>query len=171
MPGLREVVSLIPPVLIAQLSITSPTQALGTARIIGSNDATYGTVGWTPPLNGTPFAVLELMRTKEVEQEVGRIRAKGIVNTFIAIEHTDTPTVMEDYHDRQMAWMDSMRQVVAANRRLYPGTITQYPTAGDVRWQMTDINMISSKPFLGSIWRGIECLTNLEASIVVNFQG
>ena len=171
MAGLREIITLIPPVLVAQLSIATPTQALGTARIVASNDATYGTVGWLPPTDGTPFAVLELLSTREIEQEVGRVRVKGIVNIFIAIEHADMAATDVDYHDRQMAWADSIRQVVASNRRLAPGSVTLYPTHGDVRWQLTDTKMVPSKPFLGSIWRGVDCLTNLEASVIVNFQG
>jgi hypothetical protein len=174
MAGLREIMTLIPPVLVSQLSITTPPQSLATARILNSIDPTYGTVGWVPPQDGNPFAVLELLSSKEKEYEANRIRAIGLVSIFFAIEHADTPTVAVDYHDRQLAWMDSVRQVVAANRRLASGSLTLYPQAGDVRWQLIEVKMIpqmaAPKPLLGSIWRGIECLTNLEASIVVNYQ-
>jgi hypothetical protein len=174
MAGLREIVTLIPPVMVSQLSITNPTQSLASARILNSLDPSYGTIGWAPPMDGNPFAVLELLSSKEKEHETNRVRAIGVVSIFLAIEHADTPTVYADFHDRQLAWMDSLRQLVAANRRLAPSSLTLYPQAGDVRWQLTEVKMIpqtaAPKPLLGSRWRGIECLTNLEASIVVNYQ-
>lgn len=171
MTGVRDVMPLIPPVLISQWSITTPVnQTIADCRIMDSNDATYGTIGWLPPRDGSPWAVLEVAQTKETTPEPNRVRVEAAVTIFLAIEHADAPAVIEDYHDRALAYWDSLRQVVAANRRLSPGALTLYPTAGDVRWELVSGKTIPDKALYGGGWRGVEYTTLLSVTVAVNYQ-
>lgn len=177
MPGLRDVMTLIPPVLLSQWTITSPTQSLHDVRVLGSTDPTYGTVGalgqpnWLPPEDGSPWAVLGLQGTHETTPEPGRVRAVADIVVWLAIEDAETPAVLEDYHDRWIAWQDSFRQIVAANRRLAPGSVTLYPTAGDVRWEYVGGKQQPALKLFGGEWYGAELHTQLSLSMSVNYQG
>ena len=170
--GMRDVITLIPPVLLAQWGITSPVvQSIGAVRIENSIDPTYGTVGWLPPLNGVPFAVLTLNETKEHAFETGRIQVDGMLEVFLAIEHAEVPTVSVDYHDRYVAYVDSLRQVIASTFYLQPGSTGLGASTGDVRWRMVSSKHIPSRPILGGAWRGASCLVEVRASILVTYQG
>ncbi len=171
MAGVRDVLLLIPPVLLSQWSITSPiVQSLHDCRVADSNDATYGTIGWVPPRDGSPWAALELAMTKETTPEPNRVRVVGAVTIFLALALADTELVVADLHDRALAYWDSLRQVVAANRRLMPGTTTLYPTAGDVRWELVSGKQIADKAQYGGAWRGVEFTTQLSVTVTVSYQ-
>ncbi len=171
MAGLRDVWTAIPPILTAQLAITNPTTALATARLAGSTDATIGTVGWLPPTDNSPFAVLTAEGSSEKTPEPNRVWATHDVRVFIGVAHVDTTSSSEDYNDVAVAWADAMRQVVAANRRIEPASLSGYPTSGDVRWDMVGWKLVPHRLILGVPYYGIDVLTHLLMVISVDYQG
>lgn len=169
--GLREVLPLIPPVLLAQLSITNPTTALAECRILGSNDATYGTVGWVPRLDGKPFAVLSWSADSDDEtQETWYVHATWQVEIFLAIAHASDPSLVANFNDLALAWSDASRYVIASNRRLSPSADALYPQAGDLRWRRTGAKNVPSRALLGTPFAGVSIMTELELTVRVQYQ-
>ncbi len=169
--GVRDVIALLPPILVAQWSITSPAaQTIEAARILGSNDPTYGTIGWLPSLDGVPFALLNLVETKEAQIEANRIQTTATIEAFLVIEHAEVPTVYENFHDLCVAYIDSLRQLIAANYYLQPGASGMETDIGDIRWRLQSTKLVPSKVLLGSAWFGASCLMTLQCSIPVNYQ-
>jgi len=171
MAGLREILPLIPPILLSQLAITSPTTSLAECRIMGSTDPLYGTVGWTPRLDGKPFCVLSWQQdTDDDSQETWYIHATWDLELFIAIAHAVDPAVLEDYNDRALAWSDASRLIIAQNRRLSPSADNLFPTAGDVRWNRIGAKAVAQRALLGTPFSGVSIMTKLELSIQVQYQ-
>lgn len=170
-PGLRSVLPLIPPVLLAQLSIDTPTTSLAECRIDGSTDATYGTVGWTPRLDGQPFAILTWQITNDDEtQETWHVHALWDVELFIAIAHASDPIALQNFNDLALAWDDASRLVIAKNRRLSPSADNLFPTQGDLRWWRLKGTPVPSRSIYGTPYMGVSVLTRLEAAITVQYQ-
>lgn len=168
--GVRDVIALLPPILATQWSISNPiAQTIESVRIVGSTDSTYGTIGWLPPLDGNPFALLNLVDTKEAQIETGRIQTTATIEAFLVIEHAEAPTVSEDYHDRCVAYIDSLRQVIAANYYVQPGSSGLETNIGDIRWKLVSTKLVPSKVLLGSAWFGASCMMSLQCSILVNY--
>lgn len=170
MSGIRDVLTLLPPILASQWTISSPATTLNRVAILDSNDATYGTIQWLPPRDGSPWALLECQATKEKIIEVSRIQVTADIPIFLAIEDGDTPAALANYHDRALQWLDSLRAVVAANVYLQPSSLVISTTTGDVRWWLTSSKQVANRPLLGSGWRGIEFTTILQFSQIVTFQ-
>lgn len=170
--ALRELVAAIPPVLVAQWAISTPTTALAECRIIGSTDTSYGTVGWLPRMDGAPFCLLEPMSTHENEAvETNRVWTTMQVVLYLLVDHADTAALQQDYNDRSLAWIDSARQVIASNRRLLSASQALYPTAGDVRWTMLSSKIIERHVMFGLPWFAVEIVTELLVIVSVNYQG
>jgi len=170
MAGIREIFLLIPPVLAGQWAITSPTTSIGAVKIHDSTDATYGDIGWLAPTDGTPWALVELLDSKETTPEPNRVRAAAHVSIFLALDNADTPAIIANFHDLALAWTDTLRQTVAANRQLAPASSAYYPIAGDVRWELLGLKQQESKPLLGHAWRGVEYDTLLTVTVSVAYQ-
>ncbi len=170
--ALREIIEALPPLLVSQLSITSPTTALAECRIIGSIDSTYGTVGWLPRMDGQPFCLIEPMATHEADNmEVGRIWTSMQLLLYLLIDHADTAALQQDYNDRALAWIDSARQMIAANRRVLPASQSLYPTAGDVRWTLAATKILERHVMFGIPWFCVELTTEVLVVVSVNYQG
>lgn len=172
MAGFIDLLPAIPPVLVAQLAVSSPVaQTLSTARILGHNDATYGTIGWIPPTDGSVFAVLRTYKVKDDDSlEANRIWSEYSMEIFIGIEHSDTATSDGPYQLLALAWGENLRQVVAANRRIYPASAVLYPQAGDVRWTMKSWSQVERHIVLGIPYFGALCQTCIYLDNAVNYQ-
>lgn len=168
--AVRELIKLIPPKLVAQASITSPNKSLSTVRIYGSNDATYGMIGWTPPTDGSAFAVLLPTAVENSTPETNRVWAKYTLNIFLAVANSDTPYVLENYNDEAMAWADTMMAVVAQNRRLLPESTTVDPTIGDVQWIYESAAIREQHPIYNIPFYGINFKTCLSVVYAVNYE-
>lgn len=170
-PGLRAVLPLIPPVLLTQLWIDTPTTVLADCRILGSTDPTYGTVGWTPRLDGKPFAILTWQQTGDDQtQETWHVHAMWAVELFIAIAHATDPIALQNFNDLALAWDDASRLVIASNRRLSPSADNLFPTQGDLRWWRTGGQPVPARVIYGTAYMGVSIATQLEAAITVDYQ-
>lgn len=172
MAGYIDLINGIPPILLSQWSITTPlTQTLGDARIMGSNDPQYGAINYIPRLDGTPFAILETTQVKDNDTtESNRIWSTYELQIFLAVEHADTATAYQDFDLICLAWIESLRQTVAANRRLLPLTQTLYPTAGDAQWTMQSGKIIDRRIIFGVPYFGALCATSVRLINAVNYQ-
>lgn len=171
MGGLREVLPLIPPVLLAQWSIANPTTALAECRIMGSNDATYGTVGWTPRLDGQPFCVISWADdTDDESQETWFVHATWKVELFLAVAHASDPSLVENFNDLALAWSDASRLVIASNRRLSPSADNLVQNVGDLRWRRTGATNVPSRALLGTPFAGVSIMTELQLTVAVQYQ-
>jgi len=171
--GYADLLKLIPPTLISQWSITDPvTQSLGDCRILGSNDATYGTVGWVPRQDGVPFALLETTTIKDDDGiEANRVWSTYGLNICLAIDHADSAAVNENYNLITVAWVDALRQVVASNRRLTAaGSTVLYPTAGDVQWRMLLSKLVKRNIMQGIPYYSVEISTQIRIINAVNYE-
>jgi hypothetical protein len=169
MAGIADLLVLIPPVLLAQWSYNSTT--LSDARILDSTDPTYGAIGWLPPTNGSPFTIIELAQTKETTPEPNRVLVAAQINIFLALDDAETPAVTTNFEPNLAGWFDSLRQVIAANRRLGTASYVDFPTSGDVRWEFHGGKKQDAKPLLGGAWFGAEFATTLTARVSVTYQG
>ncbi|MGZ6281718.1 MAG: hypothetical protein ACXWQ5_00225 [Ktedonobacterales bacterium] len=167
---IRELVALIPPTLVGQIIPTTPAKTLSTCRIFGSNDATYGAVGWVPPTDGSTFATLKTREVTNTWPETNRVWSEYTIEIFIGIVHGDTPNVAENYNDEALAWADLMVQVVASNRRLLPGSGTIAPTMGDVCWDYKSGVIRERHPVYNIPYYGLDCTTCLRVVQGVNYQ-
>jgi hypothetical protein len=170
--GYQDLVMTIPPILIAQCGITDPiTSTLADARVYGSSDPTYGAIGWPPRLDGKPFAFLNTTAVRDDDMiETNRIWSTYTLMIFLAIEHADTASSLADYHLITLGFLEQLRQVVAANRRLMPQSNTLYPTAGDVRWVMKSGKILERHMLNGVPYYGIEALTTILIVNAVSYQ-
>lgn len=173
MAGYINLINGIPPILLSQWAITSPvSQTLADARIMGSNDPLYGAIGYIPRLDGAPFATLETVQVKDSDTvESNRIWSTYALHIFLAVEHADTPTAYQDFDLICLAWIESLRQVVAANRRLNNLAQALYPTAGDVQWTMQSGKIVDRHVILGVPYFGALCATSVRLINAVNYQG
>ncbi len=179
MAGQRELVTLIPPVLLT-MSIPTvvgqpATTALAEARILGSTDATYGTVGWTPNArlrDGAPFAIItQSGKTKEFQVETGRVRTAAPVSIFFAVAESDVPNVGFNFEDATVAWRDALRVTIPPNRRLASGSLSISANLMDVRWEMGAGDIKERYEVLGIAFYGVEIETLLSWTTLVQFQG
>lgn len=170
--GYQDLVMTIPPILVNQCTITDPiVSSLATARMYGSSDPSYGAINFVPVLTGQPFAYLYTANVIDNDAvETNRIWSTYTLMIFIAIEHADTASALNDYHLIAMGYIEQMRQVVAANRRLTPQSNTLYPTAGDVRWVMKMGKVVDRQVVLGVPYYGVEITTTLMIVNAVNYQ-
>ena len=169
-PGLRQLLPAIPPILMSGWTIDTPTTSLNTVRIFNSTDAVMGTVGWVPAQTGVPFAVIWAENVTDSVPEPNRVWAVYGVRIFLGVEHADTPLVNENYNDLALAWLESARQVIASNRRVgFVGT-DLFPVSGDTRWEMCSGSIVTHRTVMGTPWYGVEILTKLSISILVDFQ-
>ena len=171
--GYQDLIMAVPPILINQLQITDPIVSnLGDARMYGSNDPTYGAIGYIPRLDGIPFAMLNTDSVIDDDTvETNRIWATYTLSIFIAIQHADTPSVANDYHLVAMGYLEQMRQLVPANRRLLPYSNYLFPTAGDVRWSMRNGRVSDRHNILGIPFYGVDIKTQLLIVEAVRYQG
>ena len=172
MAGFIDLLPAIPPILLAQWSVTSPVaQTLGDARILGSADATYGTIGWVPRTDGVPFAILRTYKVKDDDSLIAnRIWSEYNMEIFLAVEHADTATADGPYQLLALAWGEKLRQVVASNRRIYPASASLYPQAGDVRWTMKGWSQVERHIVLGIPYFGALCQTCIYLDNAVSYQ-
>lgn len=170
MAGIRDLLPSMAQLLASQYTITSPTTSLSDVRILGSTDATFGTVGWVPELNGRPFAVIDPTGVSDATPEPNRVWATYHVSIFVGVEHADTPSVNENYNDLAMAWLDQARQVVASNRRILPNSASLFPTAGDVRWEFRGGSVKPDYPVFGVRYYGVLLHTTVMLAILVNYE-
>lgn len=170
MAGVRDLLAAIPPILLAQTAITNPTKTLSDCRIYGSNDPLYGTIGWTPPENQSPFSVIKIQGFTTANTETNRIWVTYQIPIFIAVQHSDTPFVLENYNDQALAWMESMLQVVSANRRLLPLGASVSPVAGDTQWLFLRGGIKESHQIFNIPYYGVECDTTLRIVYSVDYQ-
>lgn len=170
MAGVRDLIAAIPPILVAQLSITNPTKALSTCRINGSNDPTYGTIGWTPPLDGSAFAVIKTQGISTANTETNRMWVTYQVPIFLAVAHADTTAVIENYNDEALGWLESFIQVVASNRRLLPIGTSVSPVAGDTQWALIRGGIREKHQIFDVPYYGVELDTTIRIVYAVNYQ-
>lgn len=169
--AVQELFTVIAPKAVAQLKITSPVaKSLSTCRIYGSNDPTYGTVGWTPPLDGSAFAVLKVKEGKNREVETNRLWMTYGVDMFLGIAHADTANVNENYNNEALGWMDSMMQFIAGNRRLAPESLAIDPMMGDVQWCYDTASVREQHPVYGIPYYGVLFVSSLRIVYAVNYQ-
>lgn len=177
MAGERELVAFIPPILLAEAAISQysggggATVTLSDARIEGSADPTYGTIGWAPPTDGGPFCLLTSGATKESQYETGRVRSVTALRLFIAIDVALVPAPGLSLNDQAVAWRDALRLLIPRHRRLSPQADNAWPTAGDVRWEMTGSAIKEREDILGIAYYGVEIQTALSWTTLVAFQG
>lgn len=185
MSGLRDVLPLIPPLVLGAVAgkpalvIISPNTSLADCRINGSDDASYGTVGWTPNQSGNPFMVLYADLGKDNPSDrssPGRVPTNQIwvesdVDCFIAIDHADqAANVPANYDDLKVAWVDATRLYIPANRRLQPNA-AGLSNIADVRWEMLDWKTMPRKLVLGTPFFGALVMTKLSFSLGVTYEG
>jgi len=170
MAGIQQLVEQIPPILTANLAISSPARSLSTCRIYGSNSLIYGTIGWIPPQDQTPFAVVKVQGFSTSVPEPNRIWLKFSVPIFVGVTHADTPFALENFNDQAMQWMDSFVQVIAANRRLYPASLTVSPNVGDVRWELLRGGIREKHPIFDIPYYVTEFDTQITIVYSVNYQ-
>lgn len=175
--GLRDLLPQMAATLKSGLTTTSQaggqgsTLTLADVRILGSTDPTYGAVGWVPELTGQPFLVIETNGVSDNETtQNNRVWATYHVNLFIAVEHSDTPAVIENYNDLALGWLESARLFVAANRLLQPASTSLYPIAGDVQWVMRGAKMDPKFPIYGIDYYGPLIHTTVRLVTTVNYQ-
>lgn len=170
MAGARDMLLLIPPILTGQLAISSPARALSTARIWGNDDPTIGTVGWTPPIDGAPFAVISVQSVKATEKETFRLWLDYQIQIFVGVAQSDEAGALFNYNDQAMQWMDAFVQVIANNRRLYPGSTVVSATVGDVEWCYESATLRIRHEIYNRNYFGVEFKTNLHVVESVNWQ-
>lgn len=167
---IRELVELIPP-LLTGLSITStPVKTITTCRLYGSNDATYGTVGWVPPTTGNTFCVIKAKDVNNTFPETNRVWSELRLDVFIGIVHGDTPDVQENYNAEALLWIDAMNQFTASNRRLLPGSLSLSSTLGDVQWIFKSGIIRERHPIFEIPYYGLLCDTSLRVVEGVTYQ-
>lgn len=168
--GLLDILPSIAPLLKTSWAITSPATSLGDVRIMGSNDATYGTVGWPPRLDGVPFVILKPLQFKDdPTKETNRIWTTYDLSVTVAIEHADTPSTSANYYALALAWAESGRQLIAANRRI-GSSLSLFPTAGDVQWWVESGRMEQREILLGTPYWCMQLMTRIKLVISVNYQ-
>lgn len=170
MAGIRDLIAAIPPILEAQLAITSPTKALTTCRIWGSSDATHGSIGWTPPEDNSAFAVLKVQGFTTANTETNRMWVTYQVPIFLAVAHSDTPALIENFNDEALAWQENMVQVVAANRRLLPIGTSVSPVDGDTQWMLIRGGIREKHQIFDIPFYGVELDTTVRVVYSVNYQ-
>lgn len=172
--GMREMLPNLA-TLVNGLTVTSQangagtTVALSTTRILGSNDPTFGTVGWAPPLDGRPFCVVKAEGVSNMEPEPNRTWGVYNVGFCIAIEHADTPAVKENYNDLALAWMDAMQYLVAAHRSGSPYAYTLWPTGGDFQWLYKGASIQPRYRLFGIDYYAVEVHTTCRIVLTTTF--
>lgn len=170
--GLSSILPLIPPVLTSQLAITVPVAlSLPQCRILGDTDPTIGTAGgWVPPVDGSPWAVVMPFESKDRMIEPRRKWVTTPLDIFLGIDHADTPGAVENYASIARAWIDAATQIVPANYRLNPGALTLDPSIANIRWDWLGGDYKHNHAFWGTMWQGALLHTELQFSILVNYQ-
>lgn len=175
MAGERELLAFLPPILltasIPAVSGGASTTALTEARVAGSNDPTFGTIGWTPPLDGSPFALISSGKARESQYETSRVRTQADVHLFIAVAEANVPPTTLSPNNLAVAWRDAIRQLIPQHRRLSPEADNAWPTAGDVRWEMGGSEIKDRYDILGVAFYGVDITTVLSWTTIVQFQG
>lgn len=175
MPGERELIALLPPILltarIPSVIGGSTLMTLSDARIEGSADATYGTIGWTPLESTPPFVFISSGKADEGQYETSRTRTKSNVHLFFAVAEANVPPVGISPNDLAVAWRDAMRELIPQHRRLSPEADNAWPDAGDVRWEMGGSDIKKSFDILGVAYYGVDITTILSWTTIVQFQG
>lgn len=171
-PGVNDLLTLIPPVLLAMTITTPSSLTMKQARILGSNDATYGTAGgWAPPTDGSPWALVYSKGTKEWDNQPWRRWVDASVEVFFAVDQADTSGLAQNYNAIANAWADAARFTVPAHWLLTPGSLTISPLLGNVRWTMEpDTTIEPAYPAFGSHWYGALVKTLLRFSVDVAYQ-
>lgn len=166
-----KLVLAIPPILIAQWGIVNPAKSLTQCVISGSDDPTYGSIGWLPPTDGTPFALIKVQGIGQSVPETNRVWMSYHLDTFLGIIHGDTENVIFDYNDQALQWAENYVQIVAANRRLTPASLTVSSTSGDVRWEFTGGAIREKHPIYEIPYYGLVLNTKLTITMAVNYEG
>jgi hypothetical protein len=175
MAGIQNILTLVPPLLVGNLSITSPQAlTLSQARILGSTDPIYGTAGgWTTPTDGSPWALIVPGNNVERAPEPYRKWIDSQVDIFVGIDLADTPAVQQNYKLIALAWIDAVRQFIPKNWLLMPGALTLDPNLWDIRWEMLDGQPQDAwgKKYVGADWCGALIKTRIRFSTSVTYQG
>ena len=169
MAGIRELLPFVAQTLETNMAISNPSRTLNSVRILGSTDPNYGTVGWVPPNDGTPFGLIELASSKASTPETNRIWMTYEVFFFIGIEKTDTPNVVFNFNDQATGWMDSAIQVIASNRRLLPQSNMISPEMGDVQWEIVKAK-VTDRKYWNVSYYGVDITTTIRIVYSVNYQ-
>lgn len=172
MAGYRDIILNVPPILLANLKITSPAKTLSDCRILGNTDPVYGTVGWVPSQNANlnPFAIVKTHFGDATYPETNRLWMKYRQEVFIGIAHYDTPFVIENFNDEAAQWIEQMVQVVASNSRVLPVGSSVSPVAGDVWWEFSRADIVERHLVFGSWYYGVKVSTTMRVVYGVNYQ-
>jgi hypothetical protein len=171
--GIQDVLSLFPQVMIGAFSITKPVSlTLPQMRIMGDTNPTYGTAGgWTPPIDGSPWAIIMGVKTKESAPIPNEKLVKSNVDIFVAVDHSDTAALAQNYNAIALAWIDAARQFFPQNRRLYPYSQTTLdPSIWDVLCDFLGGDVVPAHPVFGTTWYGALLHIALEFKAAVSYQ-
>ena len=169
--GLQNLLIPIATILQTNWSITTPAKTVSTVRISGSNDPTYGSVGWLPPLDDSPFCLMWWSAVKDDQmKQPQRVWANYQLHLFLGVTHVDTPASLFDYNLQALEWVESARQLVANHIFLVPESSILWPTSGDVRWIMTEGEIINDHAILGAHWYGVHIVTQVIIVTTVQYQ-
>jgi hypothetical protein len=169
--GFRDLLIPIAQILAANWSITNPDKTVSTVRVAGSTDPTYGSIGWIPPLDDSPFALIWWDQTHDDQsKQPQRVWASYRLHLFLGVTHVDTPATLFDYNDEVLAWSESARQLIAQHIYLMPQSLALFPTAGDVTWVMTDAEVVNDHAILGAHWYGAHIITTVRVVTTVQYQ-
>lgn len=177
MSSIRDLIPALPPIILASfIAPTSPATPLAECRIMGSSDPTYGTAsqssGWVPRTDGRPFAVLSVTEFEDDEtKEPNRLWSTHCIEVFIAIDHSDTPGVAQNFNDLANAFIEAARQAIPANRLLYPYYLTLSNVPGDVIWYHKKGSIKPNYPIFGIPYYGVLIPTYIRGTIPVSYQG
>lgn len=172
MAGYRDLVLAIPPILLADLKISTPTTTLSDCRILGNDDPTYGTIGWTPPViqSGSAFSIVRTLNGGASYPEPNRVWMLYQQEIFVAIAHADTPFVNENFNDQATQWIDQMVQVIPNNSRVLPVGQSVSPVSGDVWWELKRADINERHLIFNSWYYGVKFLATLRVVYSVNYE-
>jgi hypothetical protein len=170
--GILDLLYLFPQLMIGAFAITKPVSlTLPQMRILGDIDPTYGTSGgWVPPVDGSPWAVIMGVKTKESAPIPNEKLVKGNVDIFVAVDHSDTAALAQNYNAIALGWIDAARQFFPQNRRLYPNSLTIDPSIWDVLCDFLGGDVVPAHPVFDTTWYGALLHVYLEFKAAVSYQ-
>ncbi len=170
--GILDVLYVFPKLMIGSFSMSKP-QALTLAqmRILGDTDATYGTAGgWVPPTDGSPWAVVAGVKTTESDPIPNQKLVSSELEIFVAVDHSDTPALLQNYNATALGWIDAARQFFPQNRRLYPYSLTIDPNLWDVLCDFLGGDVMPAYSLFDTEWYGALLHVHLDFKTRVSYQ-
>lgn len=169
--GINDLTLWIAATLKSDWNINNPYyRTLSTVRILGSIDETYGSVGWVPPLDGSPFCTIDVRQIDAKYPETNRIWSVWTISTFVGVVHADTPNALFDYQAQAAAWIDRATEVIPAHCRLAPYSAALQSTSGDVWWEFVRGTIREKHLIYESLYYGAEVISTLRYVKPVNYQ-